>query len=302
MGAKFNLLNNKIYIILMALLVFLQSCNDYERGFDAGHNKGVQDGYIKGEEEGKKQGYDNGYSDGYGAKHKDINIEDSATKYFNDYSYIVFSYAFYGLFVLACLFTLFYSLFIANKDGKIIFGKILFFIVASGLSYLSMRLINLNNILYFNIKGGLGWLVIFTLLPIAFFISKLIHFLLSSESLSLEIFTIFISTIILFYFGLFSTNLDLFLIQNQFYALCLISITMGGLLYTGYKIINNRLAEMKIERKREREFPNKSNNVNKDNWISNLIKNNDKHEYDELIDSKNKIRKIKNYKDDINRP
>ncbi len=236
--------------ITTVLSLFLVSCDNsnYKQGHDNGYNKGTLDGYNKGQQDGQKAGYDQGYNDGFEKSHKDVTIVDSNTKYFYDTSYLIFTYGFYSVFVLIMLLILVLSIIGRDQDGIIIF-----LVVALGLAYLSMQIVDLNNIIFFKIEGSWGWAVIIALFPIVIFLSWIVEELLSSESVYLEIFVTCLSTFILFYFGLFLTDIKLYLISNQFYSSCIISATMGGLIYSGYKIIGDRLVSLKVEKKDKKE-------------------------------------------------
>ena len=164
-----------LLILTIFLTLIVSSCDNsnykqgYEEGYKNGYNKGSAEGYKSGQQEGQKEGYNQGYNDGFEISHKDLTVVESSTKYFYDKSYLVFTYVFFIIFVIIFVAIFFASLFGKTYSGEVIFGKIILFVVALGLAYLSMRLVNLNNIMFFKIQGLWGWLVIISLFPIAIF-------------------------------------------------------------------------------------------------------------------------------------
>lgn len=187
---------------------------------------------------------------------KDTSVNDSIQnrlkvnaklKEFYEETYILFTYGFCIIFVLLLFTVLTIAMFKDSDNKLLILGKFIILVFSLGLAYLSLRMINLENFLFFKPKSNLIWPIIIMVFLLAFLSSYLINKLLALDKVFYIFTLIIVTTIALFYFLFFLSEINLFLVRNEFYSLCVVSLTLGGLLDTGTRMIRKGLTNKIIK-------------------------------------------------------
>lgn len=242
-------MNKLLIAIFIAILTFLTGCESDGTNFQQGYNKGYANGYSQGKveghqigySEGQKEGYNKGYNDSSEARNKDISITDAKFHIFNEVSFKVFTIIFYilliGLLITATAISFNNSQHHPNAKKEIL-GKIIFLVTGFGISYLIFRIFNLANLIIFNIDDALilTGINIFILIG-SFLLSKWIGKSLEDEENVKDVIVILFSSFLLFHLFIFLTNIEIFLLNNVFFATCIISFSLGGLIYAAYKLV-----------------------------------------------------------------
>lgn len=233
----------KLFLLAISLLL-LVGCDqtNYQRGYNNGYangyNQGKVDGYNLGHSEGQTAGYQKGYNDAMQSRNKDISITDANFKLFDEYSFKVFSVIFYIILILLLGYALIASAFINSKNDREIFGKIIFIIIGLGVSFLVFRIFNLSSLIFFKTDSVAVLVIVNLVIMLAsYFLAWLVSSLLADDNKANDVFVIIFSVFLLFHILFLLTNIQTFLLNNPFFATCLISTAMGGLMYSGYRIL-----------------------------------------------------------------
>lgn len=229
----------RILVLFISMTLFA-SCDktNYDNGYTKGYNQGKIDGNLEGFNGGQTDGYNKGYNDGMQLKNKDISITDAKFKRFDEFSFKIFSIIFYIFLILFLGYALIKSTFLNSGSDKKTFGKVIFLIVGLGLSFLTFKFFNIANLIFFQTENSLTLFIVnvicfVTAILLAWFLGNL----LQNKDDANDVFIIIFSTFLLFHLLFLLTNIETFLLNNSFFATCIISTALGGLIQTGYRII-----------------------------------------------------------------
>jgi hypothetical protein len=221
----------------MTLLVSCDNSN-YQNGYDNGYKQGKVDGNSEGFKDGQTDGYNKGYNDGMQLKNKDISLTDAKFKLFDEYSFKIFTIIFYVILILFLGYALIASTFLNSSSDKKIFGKVIFLIVGLGVSFLTFKFFNIANLIFFQTDKSWALILVNSLCFIgAMALAWLIGNFLQDKNDANDVFIIIFSTFLLFHLLFLLTNIETFLLNNSFFATCIISTALGGLIHTAYRIV-----------------------------------------------------------------
>lgn len=227
-------------LIFFTFLTFLAGCDkaNYQNGYDNGYQQGKVDGNAVGFKDGQTDGYNKGYNDGMQLKNKDVSITDAKFKLFDEYSFKIFTGIFYIILIVLLGYALVTSTFYNSTSDKKFFGKVMFLIVGLGLSFLTFMFFNIANLIFFQTEKS--WILILVnaicflgAMILAWFLGNL----LQDKDDANDVIIIIFSTFLLFHLLFLLTNIETFLLNNSFFATCIISTALGGLIHTAYRIV-----------------------------------------------------------------
>jgi len=231
---KYRLL---VWLIFLTLLASCDNSN-YQNGYDNGYKQGKVDGNTEGFKDGQADGYNKGYNDGMQLKNKDVSITDAKFRLFDEYSFKIFTIIFYIILIVFLGYALTISTFYNSSSDKKIFGKVIFLIVGLGVSFLTFKFFNIANLIFFQTDKSWTLILVNVLCFIgAMGMAWLMGNLLKDKNDANDVFVIIFSTFLLFHLLFLLTNISTFLLNNSFFATCIISTALGGLIHTAYRIV-----------------------------------------------------------------
>jgi hypothetical protein len=227
-------------IILLFVVTLLVGCDksNYQNGYDNGYKQGKVDGSSEGFKDGQTDGYNKGYNDGMKLINKDVSLTDAKFKLFDEYSFKIFTIIFYVILIVFLGYALITSTFFNTTSDKKIFGKVIFLIVGLGISFLTFKFFNIANLIFFQTDKSWALILVNSLCFLgAMGLASIVGNLLQNKNDANDVFVIIFSTFLLFHLLFLLTNISTFLLNNSFFATCIISTALGGLIHTAYRIV-----------------------------------------------------------------
>lgn len=232
------------YFIFLFITLLWFSCDsrDFKEGFDRGYKKGWLEGGIEadaaGYARGKKDGYEQGYVDASKGK-VDYSVFDVGLRESVSSSRKIFTLVFFFVNVGALAWLIGYLIFLKKEEHtQIKIAKIAYLLMSTAIAYLSISAFSINNLAESELKSLPKVIIVILVAPLTFGISLVIRkFVMKLHVVYSDVLAIFFSTFVLTYFIFFAFNLKLFLLHNEFTSYCVISLSVGGLGFAGYSMI-----------------------------------------------------------------
>ncbi|MDD2542418.1 MAG: hypothetical protein PHH28_15450 [Desulfuromonadaceae bacterium] len=234
-------------ISILVFSIFIVGCDNryddgYKNGYENGESQGVSKGEVAGYERGLSEGYNKGYADASNNNEKDLTIVDSKIRGSIRVSLKIFTLLFYGINIISLLAIIAYLVAKRHTDIIYIIAKCLFLLMSVAVSYLVISATNFGYLVNPDYSHAVKWLVISVIFPITFgicFASRRI--LIKYDVIYSDIMAIILSTSALVFFSFFLLDINVFILMNEFISYCVISVSAGGLGFSGYTLISERL-------------------------------------------------------------
>lgn len=241
-------MNRLIFYFSLLLTSLLIGCDktNYDKGYANGFQAGESKGNLEGFGRGKKEGYSQGYTDGFAKSGKDLKVSDITINFLTTNSFVVFGKVVAWIFVLLNGIVVICCLFSDSRIG-IILAKLLICVIAIGLAYVSMFIIDVNSVLFFKLDGVLKYITIALLFIFSMFLSSFIYKFFEYEATFFILGVLLIATFIGFYFSLFLTDIYTYVISNTFIIGAMFSVVLGVMIYTVYKLVDSTTKNLSSE-------------------------------------------------------
>jgi hypothetical protein len=244
-----------ISLFLLFISIVLTSCSSsdryqegYENGYKNGYYYGNTEGQQKGFLQGNEKGYEQGYADGFQKSHKDLIYSDITLADSLKNTLRIFALIFFFINIIVLLYLVGYLL-IKERDNVFRIAKVTFILMAIAIAYLTTSAFSVDKILHPDYSQTGKWIIIILIIPASFYLCYLIRkIVLHYSSVYSEVLAIIVITFVLTYYFFFLLNIELFILENQFASLCIISVSSGALAFAGYALIDSRIKELKIKR------------------------------------------------------
>lgn len=245
------------WVILIFLIVIAIGCsNNYDDGYENGYEKGKANGFangkIEGYEKGLVEGYNKGYADGSEKNNKDITIVDLNLRASIRTSLKVFTVIFYSINII-CLIAILYFL-VVQRHPNIIFivAKCLFLLMSIAISYLVLTATNFGHLVNPVLSAAQKWIIITLIFPATFGICMAVRkILINYNKIYNDIIAIILTTSTLVFFSFFLIDINVFVLTNEFMSYCIISVSAGGLGFSGYTLISDKMRNDKKSKSTE---------------------------------------------------